>query len=189
MTRSKRPAEAAGPHTEQLAEAVNKLADQLQVLREALDDFRQIFKWAVQNDKLRCPEHEQHHDGASAVPVVVRSELEEGQHEAIAELIQESLSDVAGDLEEVVREQLKQELAGFRDVVDQFSLDIQWAARQVRQATSDHRAAPSECRAEELASEDATPPHRPDPESKPTNPPEQHNSSTATRQQFLWQPE
>ena len=51
----------------------------------------------------------------------------------IVAAFQDSLSDVAGDLEEVVRDQLKQELAEFRDSLDQLSTDITWAARKVHE--------------------------------------------------------
>lgn len=50
------------------------------------------------------------------------------QGDELGEVVQDSLRDLADDLEAVVRDQLKQELSGFRDSLDQFSLDIQWAA-------------------------------------------------------------
>jgi BMFP domain-containing protein YqiC len=55
--------------------------------------------------------------GLRQFPSLFDRSLKKDTTRQIAELIQDSLSDVASDLEEVVREQLKQELAGFRDAV------------------------------------------------------------------------
>ena len=62
-----------------------------------------------------------------------RAEQDDGQPERIAAAIHDGLSDVASDLEEVVREGLKAEFADFRDSVDQFSIDVQHAARKIHE--------------------------------------------------------
>jgi hypothetical protein len=45
-------------------------------------------------------------------------ELDEEQFEAILEAVQGGMQEVGNDLEEIVREQLRKELAGFRDALD-----------------------------------------------------------------------
>ncbi len=128
MPGSKRSSEIA--ETEQLTAAVRELAQQVEVLRNALDEIRSVFAWAVRNDKLRCP-------GPSAAyahpPASATIELDEQQLEAMTKNVTESIQDLAGDLEGAVRDGLKEEFANFRDSVDQFSLDVQFAARRIHE--------------------------------------------------------
>lgn len=52
MTRTRKAVAGQEGETEQLTAAVNRLADELGVLRQVLDEFRAVFAWAVRNDKL-----------------------------------------------------------------------------------------------------------------------------------------
>jgi hypothetical protein len=38
-----------------LALAIERVADELRVIREVMDECREHFEWAVNNDRLRCP--------------------------------------------------------------------------------------------------------------------------------------
>jgi hypothetical protein len=112
-------------------------------------------------------------------------QLDDDYAEAIAEIVQESLRDAGDELAEAVRDQLRQELTTFRDTVDQFSIDIQWAVRQVRSAASEHRAVSENSMADPAPIHDTTPSTDP----KPTPKPASSNVAAATRQSFLWQSE
>ncbi len=132
MTRTKRADARSEDQGEQLADAVNKLADEVGVLRQALDEFREIFRWAVHNGKLANAEPPQEFTHPPEISVTPQLELDEEQFEAITETVQQSLSDVGEDLEGAVRDQLKHELSEFRESLDQFSIDLQWIVRQAR---------------------------------------------------------
>jgi hypothetical protein len=134
MRTPKQPEPIADVQTNPLAAAVDRLTDEVSVLRHALDEFREIFTWAVRSDRLRSGHHEA--DGPDSDISADHSETEQNdeQHDNIVAAVQDGLNDVCADLEEAVRDQLKQELAGFRDSLDQFSIDITWAVRQIRVA-------------------------------------------------------
>jgi hypothetical protein len=38
-----------------LTAAVERVGDELRVIREVMDECREHFEWAVNNDRLRCP--------------------------------------------------------------------------------------------------------------------------------------
>jgi hypothetical protein len=46
---------AAESQLDRLIDAVETVAEQLQVLREVIDEIREEFQWAIRNDRLRCP--------------------------------------------------------------------------------------------------------------------------------------
>lgn len=132
MTRTKRADAPAEYEGEQLAAAVNRLADEVGVLRQVLDEVRESFRWAVHNGKLCGADRPPDSTHSPEFPVTPQLELGEEQFEAIAETVQQSLSDVGDDIEAAVREALKHELSEFRASLDQFSLDLQWIVRQAR---------------------------------------------------------
>ena len=95
MPRAKKSPEAPDDQPDQLAAAVHQLADQVGLLTTVLDEFRSDFRWAVRNDRLRCP------DPPFAVepqptPAI---ELDDGQVHAIAGAVQNKLCNLAGDVE------------------------------------------------------------------------------------------
>ena len=60
MPRLEKPAStatvpAASDQIERLIEAVNRVADHLQVLHNVMDDIRADFQWAVRNDAFHSP--------------------------------------------------------------------------------------------------------------------------------------
>lgn len=189
MAKRHNPVEAHGDQPDELTPAVNRLAEQIQVLREAIDEFREIFTWAVRSDRLRGGDREKGSLDSDTSADHPETEQDGEQHERIVAAVQDSLNDVCGDLEEAVRDQLKQELAGFRHSLDQFSIDIQWAARQVRQASTVHQT--------ETSSSPVAEPTRPDDpttehaavESPPTNHPGLQTTTRDARQPFLFQAE
>jgi uncharacterized protein (UPF0305 family) len=130
MPRSSKPTEARDDQPDQLAAAVQQLADQVGLLTTVLDEFRSDFRWAVRNDKLRCLDPPAADAQPPATPTI---ELDEHQLEAMTKAVTESVQDLAGDVEGVVRDGLKKEFADFRDSVDQFSLDVQFAARKIHE--------------------------------------------------------
>jgi hypothetical protein len=134
MPGSKRPSE--GQQTDQLIAAVRELTEQIEVLRNVIDELRSGFVWAVRNERLGGSDRPEDSSPSSQVTVAPRLELDEDQLEAIAEVVQDNLREVSDDLAEVVRGQLREELSELRDSLDQFSIDMTWAARQVRNAGS-----------------------------------------------------
>jgi hypothetical protein len=132
MPRSKRPSE--GQETDQLVAAVRELTEQIEVLRNVIDELRSGFVWAVRNERLGGSDGPEDSSPCPQITVAPRLELDEEQFEALAEVVQENLRDVSEDLAEVVRGELKEELRELRDSLDQFSIDMTWAARQVRSA-------------------------------------------------------
>lgn len=182
MTRTKRADAPAEDQGEQLAAAVDRLADEVGVLRQAVDEFREIFRWAVHNGKLCNAEPPQDLTRPQEVSVTPQLELDEEQFEALAETVQQSLSDVGEDLEGAVRDQLKHELSEFRDSLDQFSLDLQWIVRQARNPAGHSPATTPEFTAV---------PDQP-PEPVPSQPASHTNSATSSehnatsRQGALW---
>ena len=189
MSKSRKSSEANHDQDEPLAAAVRELTNQVEVLRQAIDEFREIFTWAVRSDRLRCGDRETPSLDSGNSAELSETEPDDEQHEGIVAAVQDCLNDVGGSLEEAVRDQLKRELAGFRDSLDQFSLDIQWAARQVRQATSDHRSEPSSSVPQPATTADDAPTEHRIPEPEPTNHRVPHTSPYDARQSLLWQPE
>lgn len=51
----KKNAPDENPQIARLIDAVEEVAEQLQVLREVIDEIREEFQWAVRNNRLRCP--------------------------------------------------------------------------------------------------------------------------------------
>jgi hypothetical protein len=49
------PCEKQSDSDEDLAEAVNRLADEVQLLRMAVDEYHEDLMWAVLNDKFTAP--------------------------------------------------------------------------------------------------------------------------------------
>jgi hypothetical protein len=164
MPGSKRPSE--GQQTDQLIVAVRELTEQIEVLRNVIDELRSTFVWAVRNDRLSSPERCDDPPPAPQVTVAPRLEFDEDQFEAIAEVVQENLREVSDDLAEVVRGQLREELSELRDSLDQFSIDMTWAARQVRNAGSS-ASTPVLSAANDPAPPDRAP--RPEPVNVPTH--------------------
>jgi DNA anti-recombination protein RmuC len=105
---------------EQLSDAVRQLADHVQVLGNALDEFKDAIRWGLQNDKFRSPEN----------PTIEPVEID---HEQIDATIRDACSEVSGEASDAVREGLREELRELRDSLDQYSLDAQWAARKIRE--------------------------------------------------------
>ena len=119
-----------GHDTEHLVAAVRELTEQIEVFRNAIDELRGQFVWAVRNDKLRCHEPPAADAQPPAIPTI---ELDEHQLEAMTKAVTESVQDLAGDVEGAVRDGLKEQFANFKDTVDQFSLDVQFAARKIHE--------------------------------------------------------
>jgi uncharacterized protein YoxC len=97
-----------------LAEAVNNLTEHIQVLRESIDEWRELMRWGLQNDKFR---------GADA--------------EEVHEVVAEALSDATDCIHDAVKEAVNEQTADFKDAVDQFSLDVQHVARKITDKPSE----------------------------------------------------
>jgi hypothetical protein len=106
------------------------------------------------------------------------------QHESIVAAVQDSLNDLCGDLEETVRDQLKQELAEFRDSLDQISIDITWAVRQVRTTAYQPQRCDNSAPAHDTVQPDEPKPIHEMAKSHATD-----TGASPSRQSFLWQPE
>ena len=130
MSKSKRPTEADDTEPKPLADAIENLAQEVSVLRLAVDELRSSIRWGLQNDKFRSPEPLVTHP-----PEVPIDEIVEG---------------VAEQLAGVVEEAIKAETADFRDAVDQFSIDVQFAVRKI----GEHVAAAERYRQDCLFSDD-----------------------------------
>lgn len=87
MPGARKPPE--GHQTEQVATAVRELTEQLEVLRNVLDNIRETFVWAVRNDKLCSPDRSQDSLQSPELSIVPRLELDEEQVQAIAEAVHE----------------------------------------------------------------------------------------------------
>ena len=98
MTRTKRADAPAEDQGEQLAAAVNRLADEVGILRQVLDEVRESFRCAVHNGKL-CgaggPPDSRH---SPEIPVTPQLELAEGQFEGIAGTVQQSFGVTVAEL-------------------------------------------------------------------------------------------
>ena len=101
------------------------------MLREAVDELRSHFVWAVRNDKLRSVTQTPAESSQRAV--LRQLQLDDDQAQAIAASLKETVQDLAGDVAETVRDELRQETAQLRDDLDQFSIDAQWTARKIRE--------------------------------------------------------
>ena len=133
MAKSKHPPDVPETGDPGLTDAVDRLSDELHVLRDAIDEFREIFTYAVRSNRLRAGDHEQGTPESGVSTDQLETPRDDEQHERIAAAIQNGLSDVAGDVEQAVRDGLKAEFADFRDSVDQFSIDVQHAARKIHE--------------------------------------------------------
>ena len=120
MAKSTNQSQASQGQSEQLAEAVSCLADEVKVLREAIDELRSAIRWGLQNDKFRSPEN----------PTIEPVEID---HEQIDATVRDACSELSGEVSDAVRESLKEEMREMRDSLDQFSIDAQWAARKIRE--------------------------------------------------------
>ena len=118
MSGSKKPSD--GEQTEQLVEAVRALTEHIEVLRNAIDEFRSAVRWGLQNDRFRSPEN----------PVTEPVEID---HEGIHATVRDACSEISGEVSDAVRDGLKEEMREMRDSLDQFSIDAQWAARKIRE--------------------------------------------------------
>jgi HAMP domain-containing protein len=135
MARARKSAEARDDQSDQLANAVNRLADEIHVLREAIDQLRSQVWHGILNNKFRC---EAQTPSDSPEPVVPRHiELDDDHAEAIVEAVKDGVQDMAADVAETVRDELKQELGQLKDEMDKFSIDAQWAARKIREKPAD----------------------------------------------------
>jgi chromosome segregation ATPase len=105
---------------EQLTAAVRGLTERIEVLQNAIDELRSAIRWGLQNDKFRSPEN----------PTVEPAEID---HEQIDATVREACSEMSGEVSDAVREGLREEMREFRDSLDQFSIDAQWAARKIRE--------------------------------------------------------
>ena len=83
MTRAKRQPEANDDQTERLITAVHDLADQIEVLRDVLDEIRVDFRHAIFTDKLRCP------SASSEQPAESTPEPDDDDREAIHEVLED----------------------------------------------------------------------------------------------------
>ena len=148
MARAKKPAEANGDHNERLIAAVRELAEQVEVLRNVLDEIRVDFRHAILNDKLGCPgissEERAGPRGTEAAPpenqqpnedqeVDEAEEVDDDHRETIRELLEDGLTELCDQLADGVRDELREELGGLRHALDDFSTDLTWAVRTVRQ--------------------------------------------------------
>ncbi len=124
MAKSKNQPEASEGQSEQLVAAVSCLADEVKVLREAVDELRSAIRWGLQNDKFRSPEN----------PTIEPVEID---HEQIDATVRDACSEVSGDVSDAVRESFKEEMRELRDSLDQFSIDATWAARKIREKPSE----------------------------------------------------
>ena len=124
MTRRTSPGQADEDQTERLSGAVTELADQVRVLREAIDELRSALRWGLQNDKFRGPENP---------PAPAEMEPAEIDHEQIFATVRDACTEVSGEVSDAVREELREEMKELRDSLDQFSIDAQWAARKIRE--------------------------------------------------------
>jgi hypothetical protein len=115
MTKTKRPCEAADTDANQLADAIGNLTDHVSVLREAIDELRSSIQWGLQNGGFKS-------EGEPRLVV---------DTEEIKEAVVESLSEVGDELSQIVSESMKEPVTDFKDTVDQFSLDIQFAVRRI----------------------------------------------------------
>lgn len=55
MPKGKPPTPSVASEIAELRRAIERLADEVRVLRDAVDEARDEFTWAARNDKLRCP--------------------------------------------------------------------------------------------------------------------------------------
>jgi hypothetical protein len=108
----------------ELSVAVRQLTDHVQVLGNAVDDLRSSIRWGLQNDKFRSPEN----------PAIEPAEIDQ---EEIDATVRKACSEMSGEVADAVREGLREELREFRDSMDQYSIDVQWAARKVREKPAD----------------------------------------------------
>jgi ABC-type transporter Mla subunit MlaD len=118
MTKMKRLSEAADTNSPELAGAIANLAQEIRVLRDSIDDFRSAVRWGLQNNRFKS-------DGEPSVQNQIVNTDE------VVEAVQQSLSEVGDELNEVVREGLKEGFADFKDTVDQFSIDVEFAVRKI----------------------------------------------------------
>jgi len=109
-----------GEQVGDLAEAVRSLTDHVEVLRNVLDELQGAIRWGLQNDKFSSPEN----------PTIEPVEID---HEQIDATIRDVCTEVGGEVSDAVREGLREEMREFRDSLDQFSIDAQWAARKIRE--------------------------------------------------------
>ena len=49
--------DASPDAVERLVDAVERVSQELRVLRDVVDEVREEFVWAVRNDRFRCPPH------------------------------------------------------------------------------------------------------------------------------------
>ena len=129
MSKSKHAPEATGTNDRDLAAAVRQLADQVGLLTTVLDEFRSDFRWAIRNDKLRCPEPP---TGSAQPPATTTIELDERHLHAITGAVQDTVRDLASDLEQAIHDSLREEVGELCDAMDQLSTDLTWAVRTVR---------------------------------------------------------
>ena len=121
MGSRKRPAEA---QESQLVSAVHELTEQIEVLRNAIDELRSSIRWGLQNDKFRSPDN----------PIIEPVEID---HEQIHATVRDACAEVSGEVSDAVREGLRDEVRELRDSLDQFSIDATWAARKIREKPSE----------------------------------------------------
>ena len=136
MTRTKRADAPAGDQGEQLDAAVNRLADEVGVLRQVLDEFRSQVWHGLLNGKFAAPAAggepdlatPQRHAEVDTESVQNLTEQVESLRDTL-DLIRADLRENLGD---AIHEQTK-EMESLRHSMDDFTTDVQWAARKVRE--------------------------------------------------------
>ena len=118
MTKAKRLSEAADTDGSQLADAIGNLTEEIRVLREAIDEFRSSIRWGLQNNKFKSDD-----DSSIQNSAVDTDEIRAAVSEAVEE--------AGNSLREIVSETLRGEFDDFKDCVDQFSIDVQFAVRKI----------------------------------------------------------
>jgi len=137
MTKTNRSPGITEADESQLAGAIENLTQVVRVLREAIDEWRSVIRWGLQNGKFQSDR-----EPAVQVPVVDTAKIREAVTEAVEE--------VGNGLEDILSETLRKEFGDFKDCVDQFSIDVQFAVRKI----GEHVAAAERCRQGCLFSDD-----------------------------------
>ena len=97
-----------GPQIDTLTGEVARLADEIRVLRDAVDELREKIWYGILNDKFPACAAPSPHDASTAS------------------------CDACDSLETAVRSQIRSEMAQLTDTLNDFSLDLQFVLREAR---------------------------------------------------------